>query len=143
MVWIPGGTFLMGSDQHYPEEAPAHEVSVDGFWIDRYAVTNADFRRFVEATRYVTSAERRVEPGGLPRREARDCWCPSAVVFRKTAGPVDLRNTHNWWTYVPGADWRHPQGPGSSLQGFGSTRSCTSPTRTSKLCEMGRQRAPH
>ena len=117
MVWIPGGTFLMGSDRHYPEEAPAHKVTVNGFWMDRYAVTNADFRRFVEATRYVTLAERPANAADYPGAKP-ELLEPSAVVFRKTAGPVDLRNPHNWWTYVRGADWRHPQGPGSSLQGL-------------------------
>jgi formylglycine-generating enzyme len=117
MVWIPGGTFLMGSDRHYPEEAPAHRVSVDGFWMDRYAVTNADFRRFVEATRYVTLAERPVDPADYPGAKP-EMLEPSAVVFRKTSGPVDLRDPHNWWTYVRGADWRHPRGPGSTLQGL-------------------------
>ena len=117
MVWIPGGTFLMGSDHHYPEEAPAHKVTVNGFWMDRYAVTNAEFRRFVEATRYVTLAERPANAADYPGAKP-ELLEPSAVVFRKTAGPVDLRNPHNWWTYVRGADWRHPQGPGSSLQGL-------------------------
>ena len=117
MVWIPGGTFLMGSDVHYPEEAPAHKVTVNGFWMDRYAVTNAEFRRFVEATRYVTLAERPANAADYPGAKP-ELLEPSAVVFRKTAGPVDLRNPHNWWTYVRGADWRHPQGPGSSLQGL-------------------------
>ena len=117
MVWIPGGTFLMGSDRHYPEEAPAHKVTVNGFWMDRYAVTNADFRRFVEATRYVTLAERPANAADYPGAKS-ELLEPSAVVFRKTAGPVDLRNPHNWWTYVRGADWRHPRGPGSTLQGL-------------------------
>lgn len=117
MVWIPGGTFLMGSDNHYPEEAPTHRVRVDGFWMDRHTVTNADFRRFVEATGHVTLAERPADaddyPGALPEMLA-----PSSVVFRKTAGPVSLRDPYAWWTYVAGADWRHPQGPRSSLQGL-------------------------
>ena len=117
MVWIPGGTFLMGSDVHYPEEAPAHKVTVNGFWMDRYAVTNAEFRRFVEATRHVTLAERPANAADYPGAKP-ELLEPAAVVFRKTAGPVDLRNPHNWWTYVRGADWRHPQGPGSSLQGL-------------------------
>ena len=117
MVWIPGGTFLMGSDRHYPEEAPAHKVTVNGFWMDRYAVTNAEFRRFVDATRYVTLAERPANAADYPGAKP-ELLEPAAVVFRKTAGPVDLRDPHNWWTYVRGADWRHPQGPGSSLQGL-------------------------
>ncbi len=117
MAWVPGGTFLMGSDHHYPEEAPAHRVTVSGFWIDRYVVTNADFRRFVEATGYVTLAERPVNPADYPGAKPA-LLEPSAVVFRKTAGPVDLRHPHNWWTYVRGANWRHPRGPGTTLQGL-------------------------
>jgi len=117
MVWIPGGMFTMGSDHHYPEEAPSHRVKVGGFWMDRCAVTNAEFRRFVEATGHVTLAERPVDPADYPGAPP-EMLEPSAVVFRKAPGPVDLRNTHNWWTYVRGADWRHPRGPGSSLQGL-------------------------
>ena len=117
MKWIPGGTFRMGSDAHYAEEAPAHTVSVDGFWIDECPVTNADFRRFVDATGYVTSAERPASatdyPGASP-----ELLMPSSVVFRKTPGPVDMSNHLNWWAYVPRADWRHPRGPESSLQGL-------------------------
>ena len=90
---------------------------MNGFWMDRYAVTNAEFRRFVEATRYVTLAERPANAADYPGAKP-ELLEPSAVVFRKTAGPVDLRDPHNWWTYVRGADWRHPQGPGSSLQGL-------------------------
>ncbi|MBB3177216.1 formylglycine-generating enzyme required for sulfatase activity [Variovorax sp. Sphag1AA] len=117
MVWVPGGTFLMGSDQHYPEEAPAHKVAVQGFWIDTHVVTNAEFKRFVDATGHVTLAERPANPEDYPGADP-SMLVPSSVVFRKTTGPVDMRNTHNWWTYVPGADWRHPRGPGSSLQGL-------------------------
>ena len=114
MVWIPGGTFLMGSDQHYPEEAPVHRTTVDAFWMDQYTVTNADFRRFVEATGYITIAERVPEaaayPGALPHM-----LVAGSVVFRPPRHRVDLRNHFNWWAWVPGADWRHPEGPGSSL----------------------------
>ena len=107
----------MGSDHHYPEEAPAHRVTVRGFWMDRYAVTNADFRRFVDATGYVTLAERPANPADYPGANP-ELLEPSAVVFRKTAGPVDLRYPHNWWTYVRGANWKHPRGPGTTLQGL-------------------------
>ncbi|MBS0319308.1 MAG: formylglycine-generating enzyme family protein [Proteobacteria bacterium] len=117
MVRIPGGTFRMGSDSHYAEEAPAHNVRVDGFLIDRYAVTNADFRKFVDATGHVTLAERPADPslypGALP-----EMLVPSSVMFARPAGRVDMRNHYNWWTYVAGADWRHPRGPQSSLQGL-------------------------
>jgi formylglycine-generating enzyme len=74
MVRIPGGTFLMGSDKHYPEEAPAHEVTVDGFWIDKYTVTNDQFLTFVQATKYVTSAERPAKAEDILARN-RSCWC--------------------------------------------------------------------
>jgi len=117
MAWVPGGTFLMGSNEHYPEEAPAHKVTVDGFWIDRHAVTNADFRRFVETTGWVTIAERPADPSDYPGARP-EMLVPSSVVFRKPAHRVDLGNPGNWWDYVPGANWRHPRGPDSSLQGL-------------------------
>src|SRR5262245_21182575 len=115
MVWVPGGTFLMGSDHHYPEEAPAHRVTVNAFGMDRYAVTNADFRRFVEATGHVTLAEKPADPADYPGAKP-ELLVPSSVMFRKAPHRVDLRE-FGWWVYVAGADWRHPQGPGSSLQG--------------------------
>jgi len=116
-VWIPGGTYRMGSDAHYPEEKPAHKVSVRGFWMNRHTVTNREFARFVEATGHVTSAEKPADPAQYPGAKP-ELLAPSSVVFRKTAGPVDLRNPYLWWIYVPGADWRHPQGPESSLEGL-------------------------
>jgi len=117
MVALPGGTFTMGSNDHYPEEAPAHRVSVGPFRIDRHAVTNAQFARFVEATGYVTLAERPADPADYPGAKP-EMLVPSSVMFRKAAQRVDLRNPFNWWTYVAGADWRHPQGPESSLDGL-------------------------
>jgi len=117
MVFIPGGEFTMGSDKHYPEEAPAHRVAVDGFRIDRCTVTNKEFRRFVDATSYVTLAEKPANEANYPGAQP-EMLVPSSVVFRKSSGPVDLRNHYNWWIYVAGADWRHPRGPGSSLQGL-------------------------
>ena len=116
MVWIPGRPFLMGSNNHYPEEAPAHEVRVGGFWIDIYTVTNAQFARFVEATGYVTAAERPANSADYPGAKP-ELLAPSSVVFHKPRQRVDLRNHYNWWRYVPGADWRHPDGPRSSLEG--------------------------
>jgi formylglycine-generating enzyme len=117
MAWIEGGTFMMGSDRHYPEEAPAHRVTVDGFWIDVTPVTNAEFARFVEATGYVTFAERPPNPhdypDALPERLA-----PSSVVFTAPGQRVDLSNPYNWWSYVSGADWRHPRGPKTSIEGL-------------------------
>ena len=117
MVWIPGGTFLMGSNDHYPEEAPAHPVTVSGFWIDQYQVTNAAFRRFVKATGYVTVAERVPDAADLPRGAARRCWWPARSSSRQPPGRVAMDNHYNWWDWVAGADWRHPEGPGSTLDG--------------------------
>jgi formylglycine-generating enzyme len=117
MVWIPGGTFLMGSNDHYPEEAPAHQVTVDGFWMDQHTVTNAQFSRFVEQTDYVTLAERAPDASDYPGAKP-ELQIPASVVFRKPSFKVDLRNHYNWWTYVPDASWRRPQGPGSSLKGL-------------------------
>ena len=117
MAWIPGGAFQMGSDRHYPEEAPVHKVSVRGFWMDPRTVTNREFARFVEATGHVTLAERPANPDDYPGAKP-EMLLPSSVVFRKSAGPVDLRNHLNWWTYVPGADWRHPRGADSSIEGL-------------------------
>jgi formylglycine-generating enzyme required for sulfatase activity len=119
MVWIPGRTFRMGSDEHYPEEAPAHEVTVSGFWIKRCTVTNTEFARFVEATGYVTLAERPANPADYPGADPSKL-VPSSVMFRKPKGPVSLRDPYNWWTYVAGADWRHPRGPGSTIRALGN-----------------------
>jgi formylglycine-generating enzyme len=116
MAWVPGGTFTMGSDHHYPEEAPAHAVTVDGFWIDRCAVTNAEFRGFVAATGHVTLAERAPDParypGAIPER-----LVPASSVFVSPRRPVGLQDPYEWWRWVPGASWRHPRGPQSSLKG--------------------------
>ena len=114
MVWIAGGAFLMGSDRHYPEEAPAHKVTVDGFWMDKYAVTNQQFARFVQATGHITMAERPPNPDDYPGASP-EMLQPASVVFRKPDQRVDLSNHYNWWAYVPGADWRHPEGPHSSI----------------------------
>jgi formylglycine-generating enzyme len=117
MIWICGGTFRMGSDKHYPEERPVHRVTVDGFWIDPYPVTNARFARFVDATGHQTFAEKvpRAEdyPGALP-----EMLFAGSLVFVQPAGPVNLGDVRNWWKYVAGADWRHPSGPGSSIAGL-------------------------
>ncbi|MDI9240008.1 formylglycine-generating enzyme family protein [Lysobacter sp. LF1] len=117
MVWIPGGSFTMGSDHHYPEEKPAHRVAVDGFWIDRQAVTNREFARFVQATGYVTLAEKPADPADYPGADPA-MLAPASVVFVPPPGRVDLRNHFNWWQYVPGADWRHPRGPDTNLEGL-------------------------
>jgi formylglycine-generating enzyme len=117
MVWIPTQTFRMGSDRHYPEERPAHLVSVDGFWIDRYPVTNARFARFVEATGHVTFAEKAPDPAQYPNALPEMLYAGS-LVFARPAAPVDLRDFRNWWTYLRAADWRHPTGHASSIDGL-------------------------
>jgi formylglycine-generating enzyme len=116
MLWVPGGTFLMGSDEHYPEEAPAHQVTVEGFWMDPTPVTNTMFKRFVMETGYVTFAERPANAADYPGAKP-ELLVPSSVVFQKPSGRVDSRNHYNWWSYVAGASWRHPSGPGSSIDG--------------------------
>lgn len=116
MSWVPGGAFQMGSADFYPEERPVHRVRVDGFWMDDYPVTVAEFRRFVQATGYVTVAERPLDPADYPEADPA-LLVPGALVFQRTAGPVDLRDYRNWWTYVPGASWRRPDGPGSDNRG--------------------------
>ena len=116
MVWVPGGTFLMGSDDFYPEEGPVHRVSVSGFWMDEHAVTVAEYRRFVSATGYVTTAERALDPAQYPG-VAPELLVPGSLVFDQPDRPVDLRDPRNWWSWVPGAQWRHPEGPESTLRG--------------------------
>jgi len=115
MVWIPGGSFVMGSDHHYPEEAPAHRVEVPGFWIDRTPVTNAQFRKFVKTTGHVTVAERAADSGLYPGAHPEQLQ-PASIVFVPPAGPIDRGNHYHWWQYIAGADWRHPEGPGSSIK---------------------------
>jgi len=115
MVWVPGGTFRMGSDNHYAEEAPAHNVTVGAFWMKRCAVTNAEFDRFVQSTGYVTVAERPADPADYPDAIP-EKLLPSSIVFKRPNGPVDLTNHYNWWFYVAGANWRHPRGPASNIR---------------------------
>ena len=118
MIALPGGTFLMGSDAHYPEEAPAHRVTVDAFRIDATPVTNAQFAAFVAATGHVTTAEiaPRAEdyPGALPHMLR-----AGSLTFRPPPGPVPLTNAYVWWDFTFGASWRHPAGPGSTIEGLG------------------------
>jgi len=116
MVPIAGARFRMGSDKHYPEEAPAHWVAVDDFAIDATAITNAAFATFIAATGYVTLAERPLNPADFPGAKP-EMLKPGSMVFQPPPGPVDLRNYANWWAYVPGASWRHPEGPGSNIDG--------------------------
>ena len=115
MVWIPGGTFRMGSEDHYPEEKLVHLVTVDGFWLDKYQITNAQFGRFVKKTDYVTVAERQPDPADFPGAPAENL-VPGSLVFRKTAGPVDLRYIQLWWIWTPGAYWKQPEGLGSHIR---------------------------
>jgi sulfatase modifying factor 1 len=118
MQWVPGGTYLMGSDQHYPEEAPAHQVTVDGFWMDKYQVTNAKFARFVKKTGYVTVAERAPDPEDFPGAPPENL-VPGSLVFQPTSGPVDLKRVNLWWRWTPGAYWRKPEGPKSHVKSRG------------------------
>jgi formylglycine-generating enzyme required for sulfatase activity len=124
MVWIPGGAFTMGTDSDvgWPEEKPAHRVRVDGFWMDAAEVTNAQFQQFVEATGYVTTAEKppavaeilqQLPPGTPP--PAKEKLVPGSLVFSPTAKPVSLQDYSQWWKWTPGACWRHPEGPESNI----------------------------
>ena len=126
MVRVPGGEFLMGSDHKLaqPNERPAHQVRVGAFWMDQHHVTNAEFRRFVDATGYVTTAERKPSWDTLKvqvmpdtPQPADDALVPGAMVFVGTERPVSLDDYSQWWRFVPGADWKHPQGPDSSIDG--------------------------
>jgi sulfatase modifying factor 1 len=115
MTFIQAGTFTMGSERHQPEERFTHVARVDGFWIDRHEVTNAQFKQFVDATGYATLAERGLDAKanpGLPQ----ELLAPGSMVF---AQPSDVRGGEisQWWQYVSGANWRQPNGPGSSLAG--------------------------
>lgn len=123
MVWIPGGSFIRGSnDPARAEEGPAHEVIMDGFWMDVHEVTVAEFARFVEATGYTTVAERPIDweelkkqvPPDTPR-PPEEVLAPGAVVFHHPSGLVRLDDPSGWWEWVPGASWRHPDGPESSI----------------------------
>ena len=115
MVLIPGGQFTMGSDDHYPEEAPAHPAGVDGFWIDLHPVTNAQFEAFVEATGYRTLAEQPADPAMYPGADPA-ALAPASAVFTPPPHPVDLTDPYQWWSSVPGANWRHPGGPATSVR---------------------------
>ncbi len=117
MVWIPNGTFCMGSDGHYPEEAPAHRVSVDGFWIDEAPVTNGHFKAFVRATGYRTVAESLPEPKDYPGAQPSMLYAGS-LTFYPPREPGDRRDWTRWWTFLQGANWRHPYGLGSSIKGL-------------------------
>jgi formylglycine-generating enzyme len=125
-VWIPGGEFSMGSEasaEAYCElpgitrdAQPIHRVSVQGFFMDATEVTNEQFAAFVKATGYVTIAERPLDPAAFPGAPL-ESLVPGSTVFTPTSGPVDLRNPTQWWRYVPGTNWRHPEGPQSDIAG--------------------------
>src|SRR3954468_11713826 len=114
MIRIPGGTFRMGSDHHYPEEAPAHRVSVDPFWIDRAPVTNRQYKKFVAATGYVTTAQITPDPKDYPGALPHMIYAGS-LVFVPPRQVTGLRDWSQWWTFMKGADWRHPYGPKSNI----------------------------
>jgi formylglycine-generating enzyme required for sulfatase activity len=117
MVWIPGGTFAMGSDDEMMQDArPIHDVKVDGFFMDKTEVTNEQFARFVAATKYVTVAERKPDAKDYPDAPP-EMLVAGSIVFTPPPGPVSLQNHLAWWSYVPGADWRHPDGPDSTIKG--------------------------
>jgi formylglycine-generating enzyme len=118
MIWLPGGRFRMGSDEFYPEERPARDMTVGAFWIDPGPVTNDQYQAFVADTGYVTLAARPPVAADYPSADPA-LLTPGSLVFRPSAGPVDLRDVRNWWSYEPGADWQHPEGPGSDLAGRG------------------------
>lgn len=126
MIWVPGGVFTMGSDNQYSriDEKPPHQVKVDGFWMDETPVTNKQFKEFVDATGYITVAEKaptleeimcQVPPGTPP--PAPELLVAASLVFRPTKGPVALTSNRNWWEWTAGANWKHPLGPDSSVEG--------------------------
>jgi formylglycine-generating enzyme required for sulfatase activity len=117
MVWVPGGTFWMGCDTcDMPDAAPAHLVTVDGFWMDKTPITNAQFEKFVKATGYKTIAERKPDPKDFAGAPA-EMLVPGCAVFTPPAQAVSLNDPLAWWKYVPGANWKSPEGPGSSIKG--------------------------
>jgi formylglycine-generating enzyme len=117
MVWIPGGTFRMGSDRHYADEAPVHRVTVDGFWVDCVPVTNREFRNFVGATGYVTVAETAPDPNDYPGALPKMLKAGS-LIFNPPKHVADMHNWSRWWTFKFGANWKRPYGPRSSISGL-------------------------
>jgi formylglycine-generating enzyme required for sulfatase activity len=124
MVWIPGGTFHMGSDapDARPDEGPVHTVTISGYWLDQTEVTNRQFREFVEATGYLTTAEKVPEAAAIAAQLPPDAppvnpadLVAGSIVFHKTDKPVSTDDPSQWWAWVPGASWRHPEGPSSSI----------------------------
>ena len=117
MVWVPGGAFLMGSNEFYPEEMPVHIARIGEFWMDEHPVTVAEFRRFIKATGHITMAETTPDPTDFPAAEPAQL-VPGSLVFTPPDRPVPLDDFRRWWSWVPGAQWRHPEGPGSTLHGL-------------------------
>ena len=115
MVLIKGGTYQMGSD-HYTDSKPVHAVTVNSFYMDEHEVTNAQFAQFVKTTHYVTVAQQALNPADFPGVPAKDL-VPGSAVFTPPSHPVSLDDPMQWWTYVGGADWKHPQGPNSNITG--------------------------
>lgn len=115
LVALPGGTYRMGSPDFYPEEAPVHDVVVAPLAVERHPVTNAQFAEFVAATGHVTVAEQQLDPAAFPGVPPEEL-VPGSLVFQPTTGPVNLRDWRQWWTWVPGACWKHPTGPGSTVE---------------------------
>ncbi|WP_407183570.1 formylglycine-generating enzyme family protein [Bradyrhizobium centrosematis] len=115
MVWIPGGTFRMGSDRHYPEEAPSHNVQVDGFWIDLTPVTNRQFKEFVNATGHITTAQIAPDPKDYPGALPSMLYAGS-LVFSPPQHIRDTADWSQWWTFKKDANWRRPSGPGSNIR---------------------------
>jgi formylglycine-generating enzyme len=127
MRWVPGGEYTMGTDdpRSFPNERPAHRVKVSGFWMDEHPVTNAEFRAFVDAIRYRTIAERKPDWNEISKQVAPGTpkpddsqLVPGSLVFTPPDHPVPLDSMALWWRWVPGANWRHPRGPGSSIDGL-------------------------
>jgi formylglycine-generating enzyme len=126
MVWVPGGEFTMGTNdvRSFPNERPAHRVRVPGFWMDEHDVTNAEFAKFAEATGYITTAEKKPDweelkkqlPPGTPKPDD-SVLVAGSLVFTPTSRPVPLNDLSAWWRWVPGACWRHPEGPDSNIIG--------------------------
>lgn len=117
MVWIPGGTFWMGcAECEMPDTLPVHLVTVDGYWIDKTLITNAEFAKFVKATKYLTIAERKPDPKDFPGADPK-LLVPGSAVFNPPAKEISLDNALAWWKYQPGANWQHPEGPKSNLTG--------------------------
>ncbi len=117
MVWIPGGTFWMGcEDCNMPDALPVHLVTVDGYWMDKTVVTNAEFEKFVQATKYVTIAERKPKAKDFPG-VPKDKLVAGSAIFNPPADDVPLDNPYIWWKYQVGANWRHPEGPNSDIKG--------------------------